>query len=191
MQIATRTANEIAFAVHRIRPFVLVAAAMSDAARLALLRGDRIARAFRAELRVVYGAQSDARTRERQKDRIRAWCETVLGRAFRNVDIETGDTVQATLVVARTQRPAVVVVGAGAGIENGRAAQTALHIHRESGRPVLLARRPIASATILAATHLSEPTAPILLTAQRMAARLRADLALLHDVPSCARQSKA
>lgn len=192
---------------------ILVAIALDGRSAVALQRADDMARTLGADLYVLHVIPAkrwlDAIFAEHSDDedpavpeRIRAameatsrFCELILGRPFSSdhIAIREGATAQRIIEAAGEIDAALVVVG---GSSPGRyirhhSRHIGSSVMREADRPVLMARAPTSTRTIVAATDFSDEAFPALTRASDLGARLHAPVTFVHNIGLTGRVARA
>lgn len=175
-----------------IRPPVLVATDLSEAADEALRQADRLARQLGGTLQVCHVLPEIVRVRmlfpqlqQRDTDEMQTLAGTasavvaahvgkLVGRAASEyeVRVEEGSPHAGILHAAEKAGAGIVVLGPG---------DVALRVARSAGCPVLVAR-PSPAGSVLGATDFSDPSLPAVEAAVREAARRGVPLGLMHSV---------
>jgi nucleotide-binding universal stress UspA family protein len=119
---------------------------------------------------------------------IRASCERTLPTQLANDEliIRQGAFLPTVLEVAQELSVGMIVLPSVEGKLGHRVTKLA----RLSGVPVLVARRPGATDTIIAASDLNDPKYPVLSQANHLSQALDAPVVMLHNIPSSLPESK-
>lgn len=178
---------------------VLVASALDAASAPAVQRADVMARALGADLYVVHVLPSPrwsgslfpkrrfalAAQIAAARDSAHRYVEAMLARRFpaSQIVIEHGE-VAATIdaVADRLGASLVVAHGGPGGAPRRRVSGVVQRLLRRADRPLLIARDPMESNGIVAATDFSNATFPALTQASAIGARLHAPVTFVHNV---------
>ncbi|MEZ4300047.1 MAG: universal stress protein [Polyangiaceae bacterium] len=190
-------------APERAATVVLAAVDCTDRSTIALLRAAALARVLGAELHAVHVIEPTSRIhaffrhrkaaartasamrREDAAAALLAFCEVALARRVlpSRLHVAEGEVVPSIVAVAAELCAALIVIPGDSPENDRRFRERVDTLVRKADRPVLVARPPRPSRTIVAATDFTSEQFPALTRAAELGARTESRVVFMHNVP--------